>query len=235
MRMFYVPMVFSADSYHQPDASCFFAYPKGPGLKFPHFVTLSSVPASASGIYNHWEFFLKLLSVDSRPEVWEISQCSYTQSSPKSFCLTGVSERHGRPGQPSQRASAQPSSSSGPAEDLDVSFFDAPLLLQPGSLQRPMFLNQDGPGHLDGDYGNEGDDGESNGNPYEEEEGFISDGLLSDEDRQVQDTVPRDQDGAMDADNKSDSAKSGESAMSGIKTVATDTQILKDCLGSRPV
>ena len=48
-------------------------------------------------------------------------------------------------------------------------------------------------------------------------------------------TGPRDQDGAMDADNKSDSAKSGESAMSGIKTVATDTQILKDCLGSRPV
>eukprot|EP00435_Cladocopium_sp_Y103_P049699 s1427_g15.t1 len=96
----------------------------------------------------------------------------------------------------------------------------------------PMFRNQDGPSDLHGD---DSEDGESNCNLYEEEDGFISDDLLSDEEKQVQEIVPRGQDGAMDADNRSESAKSGGSTMPGIKTIATDTQILKDCLGSRPV
>lgn len=229
-RMFYAPMVFPDNSSQEPDARCFFVYP-GTGLRFPHFVTLSSAPASASGIYNHWQFFLKLLNVNSRPEAWEISECSYSQSSPKSFCLTGVSERHGRPGQPPKRASEEASSSHGPAAEIDMSFFDAPHLLQPSGLQGPLFSDRAGLSGFSGN--NNSDEDETNFGLHEEEEGFISDGLLSDEDdeEQAEKIVPHGgQDVAADTDNES--AKSAGTT-SGIKTVATDIQILKDCLGTR--
>lgn len=232
--MFYAPMTFPDNSSQEPDARCFFVY-KGAGLRFPHFMTLSAAPASASGIYNHWQFILKLLSVDQRPEAWEISECSYSQSAPKSFCLTAVSQRHGRPGQPpEQTASEEPSSSHGPA-DIDMSFFDAPHLLQASGLQHPLFSDKVGlNGFVDG---NNTDEDEIALGMQEEEEGFISDGLLSDEDKEdkgAEKIVPHgNQDVATDTDNES--AKSAGPTASGIKTVATDIQILRDCLGSRRI
>eukprot|EP00438_Fugacium_kawagutii_P035758 Skav202571 [mRNA] locus=scaffold104:1450:20248:- [translate_table: standard] len=169
---------------------------------------------------------------DLKPAVAAFFKAVPKKSGVLQFQAGRVSQRHGRPGQPPQRASAEPSSSSCPAAGIDMSFFDAPHLLQPSGMQQPVFSDKAGFSGFDGNS-HSSDEGELTfAMMHEEEEGFVSDGLLSDEDKPAGEVLPHgDRVVAMDSDNES--AKSAGTTASGIKTVATDLQILRDCLGSR--
>ena len=237
--MFYVPMVLPPHSTRsQPDARCWFLFPKGPSFKFPHSMRLAKVPGVSGGIYNQWEFLLHLLAIEARSERWEIAECSYRQSSMHTFLLTGISEQLGRPGQPrAAPAASQPSASAGAGgiePDFDVNFFDAPVFADSANFQLPGSSLFGLGGLADG-----ADDDGVDQFIFEDEDDLIGDDIASDEDMQLKDLRAAPKASAARPMNPEDAqSESGRSAASRaasigshFKTVATDVEILKGCLG----
>lgn len=233
MRMFYVPLVLAeGPGLSTADSSCWFAYAKR-GFQFPRFMKISAVPGSSSGVFNHFELFLKLLSMEGRPDRWEISECHYKHKSLKELRVSGVSNVVGIPGQvvarePAAQQASAPSAP--PADDFDMDFFDVPGSLSQMSFPAPLDAFRSDHGYADADD-LEHEDSFFN---FEEEEYHDSE-IESEDDQQrrlLRDPAPVD----LEEDRKSESGHSVGSAASGrMKSTATDVELLKNCLGeARP-
>ena len=222
-----------ADALSQTDANCWFAYRKGPALRFPHSMNLCAVPGSAPGIYNHFEFFLKLLAIESKPEKWEISECNYKQSSMKAFKIFGLSQRIGRPGQAAREEAPrqEPAAPSAPAaEQLDIGFFDAPLIFQEAAHPAGLPSHAACGSRQDGDKEDDEDKDDENF-MFDEEEKFDYKDVCSSDEEQPQRAVRVPAGVDAEVDKGSESGQSVRSAAGGLKTVATDVDLLKRCLG----
>lgn len=227
MRMFFAPLARPSEA---ADSRCWFAWPFRRGNAFPRPMKLEPSPAAA-GIYNHWEFLKIVLTLCSS---WDVAICSYKQTSICNFLITGVAERVEAAAHVAQTAAGQsaPAASSSKEPEIDPSFFDAPCMKQ---HETPFFGGQ-GFG-MDGAGFAEADDA---GYMFEEEdEEFIDAGVASDDDLQqlLQQTETAEElvkpvEKVADTDAKSESGASRASA-AGIKTPATDFEILKECLGER--
>lgn len=225
MRMFYIPLEMGA----APVPECWFAYPKS-AVKIPHSLKLQRVPGGidcgGTGVYNHNEFILKLLSLQSA-NAWEIAECQYDQWSLCDISIIGIAERLGRPGQ----AAAEPpvpaaSSCSGgevPQEEIDWSIFDAPSLLG-GNI--PAFFPDAGVA----------DDGSGNTFFFDDEDEFVEKEVDSDHELLAPDplNIVKSKDPASDAESEKSAKTHASAASASGKTMATDLDILKKALGSRP-
>ena len=233
--MFYAPLVLAEESaLSMADSSCWSAYPKR-GFSFPRFMKISAVPGSKSGVFNHIELFVKLLSIEGRPERWEISECNCKHKSVKELRISGVSNVVGRPGQvaaegPAAQQASAPSLP--PPEEFDIDFFDVPGSLSQMSFPAQLEAFRSDHGFADaGDRENQDADAIFN---FEEEEFHDSD-IESEDDQQrrlLRAPAPVD----LEEDRKSESGRSAASAGSGrVKSTATDLELLRNCLGeARP-
>ena len=241
MKIFYVPMVLPRESRHQPDACCWFVYPRRDGFRLPMSMMLAPVPNIPGGTYNHSEFLLRLLAVEPRADKWEVAVCSYTQSSLQSFIVTGIAEQCQRPGQRVRQPPVEPSasSSSGPTgeTEADFSFFDMPSIFEGANAFSGghSFHMGSGQGAV-----SDGEDGDGAGSYLfeKDDEEFIQSDIASEEDLQEPETPEECMVAAPEvppADARSEGGRSQLSVASGrgAKTTATDIDILKTCLGDR--
>lgn len=230
VRLFFAPVTLPGKD---PVPELFFAY-KNVDAKLPHNLKLEPVPQTdlgQCGLWNHWEFFLRLLSLGEASR-FEIQEVSFEQSSLCRYFAMSVATNLGRPG---HALAARPARPSVPAfSEEDWSMFDDPLLSDGasrghGELGRPT-EDEDIPAwdvFFEDDLGLEMDLQSDAAAPAEESD---DDELLN---RRVLEIVQLPGDGDDDA--KSDAGQSVASRMSGqTKEVATDVDLLQRVLGPRP-
>ena len=235
MRFFFAPLVLPNKA---ADSRCWFAWPLAGGTAFPQSMKLGPSPVTA-GIYNQWEF-LKILVTLAR--AWDVAICSYRQTSICNFVITGIAERCQAPARAAQAEAAQsaPAASSSKEEEIDPSFFDAPCML-PNANPFAGGLDSSGFGAW-ARFADGADDDDALGDPIPEDEDddLLDPDVASDDDLQrllaeamVAEQVPVNPVPEVDADAKSESGASRASAAGGVKTPATDFEVLKNCLGHR--
>ena len=213
--MFYVPLSVPACN---PIPECWFAFKKS-DVKFPIGVEISRVGADQgnAGLFSHHEFILKLLDVQAA-DLWNISECNYDQWDLKSMSIINIGESFGRPGQvPAQRAEPSSSSASAPAEAMDWSLFDAPLLM--GCQGGNVFADLEDTG--------------AGGLFFGDEDDLFDVEVDSDHELLV---APADAPAAEPSmDQPTSDVESVKSQASASHTKATDFDIVAKTLGSRPV
>ena len=230
MRMFYGPLAVPSNATSpNPVPECWFAYAKS-ALKIPHQLEIHRAPISSdcgnTGIWNNNEFILKVLDLAPATD-WTISECHYDQWNLKSMSISGIAEVLGQPGQvpvAGRRAAASSSGSMPGPEEVDWSAFDASSLFA-GPLSCFPHMADDGNlfAGLDEDH------------VFEDVEVQSEHEFLLAEDHAVDDPEPKEP--AAEVDFEAESAKSEQSnasVASGMKTMATDTSLLQQTLGSRP-
>eukprot|EP00435_Cladocopium_sp_Y103_P067923 s157_g30.t1 len=227
LRMFYLPLEMDAE----PVPECWFAYRRSQAKQLKLQRVPGGIDWGGCGMYNHHEFILKLLSVQPA-DAWEIAECTYNQCSLRDITITGIAERLGRPGQvPAQPAAAPASSSAAqsPQEEMDWSIFEDPALSSRRAAAGFSFPDMSGVPDVDGEANMffAGED---------EEDLFLDREVQSDFETET--ALAPHLESEKQPDSEAESAKSagthGSAASGGMKTASTDTDLLKQVLGSRP-
>lgn len=231
LRLFFVPLTLPEK---EPRPELFFSYKKSQ-VKLPYNLKLVCAPKTdvgQTGMWNHWEFLLRLLSLGDTHQFC-LQELLFQQGGLSSYYVTGIAAELGRPGQ----VPAGPSRPSVPVFAAENwSAFDDPLLADHGP---PPMAGLVGEPHEPDDVND--DTGLHGLDMLFEDEFALELDIQSDAENNPDDAedtrmhVRQPQHVPNDDAESPRSVRSTGSRMSGhTKEVSTDVDLLANVLGPRP-